>query len=840
MIWTEKYRPKKVSEMVGEFKAKVLKYLEKPDEIPHFLFYSKTPGTGKTTLAKAIINELDCDYIVVNSSDDRKLEVIRDRVKQFAITKSSKTGLRRCVFLDEIDGMWGPAKASQEALRNIMESYAKNVFFILTCVNKGTNIYTPFGFKRVENIKSELVLTDKQSLVNKSVIQSKKNKLLVFKTLHGNKISVTPEHKFFINNEWVEAQYLNEGDRIDIMLDSVYGNNIELENNKYKIFSDKVLSNFNNFLIKEKIPSEQILNKIIEYRNKNLLPQEIDLYEKLEAKKEYTIFDIMKLDDNNLKKHRYNNMIGALRKVGAIQVKGNNRHTRYIKKDIKINNFNFYKIVKLINQEFNYKYNTKEIYNLYRHHTRLTIEDVLIELKKIIDIESLNYEKISVLGRILGFIYGDGYLDENSLQCAGNKDCLELVKKDILLFFSKDINIIKNGYHDGNGWTFKVSNKSLALFLKFLGCPIGAKVGQPMYIPKICYTNKLLMKNFIQSLFDCESVHITKLKDKKLISIFRFGQRTTIGLVNGKDKFFNELKYVLRDFFNIESYIRYNDVQNNGQFEPKQPCQARVEKQLLITKSKDIINLMKNIGNYYEGYKKRLDLFGYLLYKNQNNCFGYKFLSFNKWKNKFFDNGILKDEIINIEEQDGKFEVYDLSLDEVHSYISNGFISHNCNNINKVTDPIKSRCKVIPFAYPNREEIHQYLTFICEREEMQYTSDGIAKLIDINYPSIRNCVVGLQDLKIENQTVSVETVVPVNAIFDDMWKALKDKKWQEIKKVVLESTVDPRELNTHFWQMFLEQENIKGIQITCRNEKDISWGADAKIVFVTSLIELVK
>ena len=131
-MWTEKYRPKKVSEMVGDFKDKILKYLENQQTIPHFLLYSKKPGTGKTTLAKAIINELGCDAIVLNSSDDRKIDVIRDKVKQFSMTKSTKQGMRRCVFLDEFDGM---LKASQNALRNLMETYASNVFFILTCNN---------------------------------------------------------------------------------------------------------------------------------------------------------------------------------------------------------------------------------------------------------------------------------------------------------------------------------------------------------------------------------------------------------------------------------------------------------------------------------------------------------------------------------------------------------------------------------------------------------------------------------------------------------------------------------------------------------------------------------
>jgi len=159
VIWTEKYRPKKVSEMVGDFRIKILKYLEKPEAIPHFLFYSKTPGTGKTTLAKAIINELDCDALIINSSDDRKIETVREKVKEFARTQSSKGGLRRCIFLDEFDGM---LSASQNALRNIMETYSKNVFFILTCNNIN---------KIIDPLKSRCVTLafaypDKQETVN--------------------------------------------------------------------------------------------------------------------------------------------------------------------------------------------------------------------------------------------------------------------------------------------------------------------------------------------------------------------------------------------------------------------------------------------------------------------------------------------------------------------------------------------------------------------------------------------------------------------------------------------------------------------------------------------------
>ena len=131
-VWTEKYRPKEWDGLICDFKEKFIRLLKEPKQMQHILLFSQKPGTGKTTIAKIIINQLKADNLQLNASDERKMEVIREKIKTFVKSMSSNPGVPRIVFLDECDGM---LKASQEALRSLMEEYTDNAKFILTCNN---------------------------------------------------------------------------------------------------------------------------------------------------------------------------------------------------------------------------------------------------------------------------------------------------------------------------------------------------------------------------------------------------------------------------------------------------------------------------------------------------------------------------------------------------------------------------------------------------------------------------------------------------------------------------------------------------------------------------------
>jgi DNA polymerase III delta prime subunit len=128
-IWVEKYRPKTLDDFVisEENKIVINSFTEK-NEIPNLLF-TGTPGIGKTSLAKIIVNDiLKCQYLYINASDENGIDTIRTKVTNFAQTKSID-GKIKVIILDETDGL---SLDGQRALRNTMEEHSKITRFILT------------------------------------------------------------------------------------------------------------------------------------------------------------------------------------------------------------------------------------------------------------------------------------------------------------------------------------------------------------------------------------------------------------------------------------------------------------------------------------------------------------------------------------------------------------------------------------------------------------------------------------------------------------------------------------------------------------------------------------
>jgi len=130
LLWVEKYRPKKVEDCIlpDAIKATFQEYVNRK-EIPNLLL-SGTAGVGKTTIAKALCEQVGCDYIVINGSDESGIDVLRNKIKNYASSVSLMGG-RKVVIIDEADYL--NPNSTQPAMRGAIEEFASNCSFIFTC-----------------------------------------------------------------------------------------------------------------------------------------------------------------------------------------------------------------------------------------------------------------------------------------------------------------------------------------------------------------------------------------------------------------------------------------------------------------------------------------------------------------------------------------------------------------------------------------------------------------------------------------------------------------------------------------------------------------------------------
>ena len=167
-LWTEKYRPTKLSDIIGQTNFVLdAEHWVANKEMPNILLYG-VAGVGKTAAAISLANGILEDnrknnFFEINASDDRKLETVRNRIKEIASTKRIGDVPFKIILLDEMDGM---TKDAQNALKRIMERYADNCRFIITC-NDRHKIINPlmsrcanYNFKRLNNKDMKYILCE--------------------------------------------------------------------------------------------------------------------------------------------------------------------------------------------------------------------------------------------------------------------------------------------------------------------------------------------------------------------------------------------------------------------------------------------------------------------------------------------------------------------------------------------------------------------------------------------------------------------------------------------------------------------------------------------------------
>ncbi len=255
-IWTEKYRPQRFDEIVGQREIVArLRALVKKKTLPHCLF-SGPAGVGKTTLALIIAKELfgpswKENFLELNASDDRGINVVRNEIKDFARTMAIADVPHKIIFLDECDSL---TKEAQQALRRTMEQFSKNTRFVLSC-NYSSKLLDPiksrcslFRFKplKFEEIKSVI---DKIVKEEKIMVEEPALKLLYefsqgdarkMENLLQSCAAVTEKITEGIVGEMVE--YATPKDVIDILSLSLKGSFVEARKKLLDVMLNQGLS----------------------------------------------------------------------------------------------------------------------------------------------------------------------------------------------------------------------------------------------------------------------------------------------------------------------------------------------------------------------------------------------------------------------------------------------------------------------------------------------------------------------------------------------------------------------------------------------------------------------
>lgn len=821
LIWTEKYRPREFSDVRGqEDIVNTIKAMVEKQNLPHLLF-SGPAGVGKTTLSIIIAKKLFGEswrqnFLELNASDDRGIDVVRNTIKDFAKTRAIGDYPFKIIYLDECDSL---TKEAQQALRRTMENFVSGTRFILSCVTPETKILLPnemeISFesliKEYEKAKQINVynLSDKKDIIKNDLILASVQmppsligkKVLEVTTETGRKICVTDDHMLLTDNGWKKAGDLKEADSI-LVYPCLEGTGYEENTSKIIDIAQfaEFISGLENKSGKRSIEDANCFRELRNEEKKKVLEKIHFLKGLIESGKglterEFTIYNLIK-DNPNISRKDIQEIIGLTRIRTAqllrhLETKGSIKrivdkkaHYFNISNAILYKLRNYKDIQKMVQAEFNINISYTAVKNATNEGLmRGRVDRVLGELKRkeLLDITYADFDKIGALSRICSFMLGDGHLVHNGIRLhfSGNKGALEKVKKDLEILGYNNHSKIHSALHkniisgrivNGISTDFYIDSVTLSSLLQFLGVPKGDKTITPFLVPPFVKNGtKFIKREFLRGLFGCDG---DKPKWRRMNSeAVYLRQNKAAYLKEPMLSYYNDLSEILSSF-EIKSSVVITD---RKEVRNKDNIPVLTFGLMIQPNNENLFKFYSRIGYAYEEYKDRLARLSaeylrhklYLICKwkeksrlilSEISCSKAdvnglikkytvsrdfiagqikgknvylprkKFLKFEEWQREHkFNDILLKNKIESIQETKADL-VMDITCHNNHNFITNGFVSHNCNYSSKIIDAIQSRCAVFRFKPVESKNILEVIESIGKEENLQM-NDGAKKAL---------------------------------------------------------------------------------------------------------------
>ena len=249
LIWQEAYRPTTVKDVISTYTEQILRAMNDPMRMQNYIFYSKIGGTGKTSMCKAIVKDLQCDTLNLNASDERSIDTIRTKVKNFMTSVSINKNCKKCIIMDEGEKL---TKDASDALKNMMEEYSANCFILLT-TNNIRKIPQPLQtrfkvleftapgkkeiYEYLENICKKENLEYDESGLNKTIesyYPSLRNMVNALQDLYNQNKGVFEKNIIFHMDEYTDLWLKIKQYNFEYLKNYIINNNIDcLEFNRY-------------------------------------------------------------------------------------------------------------------------------------------------------------------------------------------------------------------------------------------------------------------------------------------------------------------------------------------------------------------------------------------------------------------------------------------------------------------------------------------------------------------------------------------------------------------------------------------------------------------------------